>query len=208
MIIETQRNSAQEPILQALHFGVKDVPFKNLIVRQRIIIILCCIIIVLLLLLGLFAPKLITKQTGLIALIDTVISVPDIPGPDPDAIDPSDDDIIDRLDKKLDKGMMCVNMAGSIVFKNAYSSGRINYFNDDGNNYPQFVTITLDSNDMQVYQSGLVDVGKCIPYINLDVVLPAGTHACTATFAQVDPETNAICGMTAAKVQIVIKGET
>lgn len=183
---------------------------KKMIRRQRIIITLSVIILVILLLLCIvlliFGPvHVVTKQTGLVALIESEITPPDIPNPDPTAIPIPDDDKIEELNEKLDKGKMCINMTSMISFKDSYSSGYFNIVNDKANNYPQFVTITLDSNDAVVYQSGLINPGECIPYAVLDVVLPAGSHECTATFAQVDTETNKICGKAAAKVVIDIK---
>lgn len=181
-------------------------PFKPIIKRQKAILIITIIILILLLLLnlinGIFIyTQTITKQIGLIALVDSPYT-PDVPDWDPNAIVPPDDDIIEPLNEKLDMNMMCINMAGSIALKNTYSTGLFNFFNDPSNHYPQFVTLTLDSNDMTIYQSGLVEVGKCIKYATLDCALPAGAYTCTATFIQVDTETMKPCGKAAAKIII------
>ena len=61
------------------------------------------------------------------------------------------------------------------------------------------------SDGMQIYQSGLIEVGKTIPYAMLEVELPAGEYECTATFSQVNPETNKICGQAAAKILVVMQ---
>lgn len=171
-----------------------------------IIIALCTVIIVLLLSLGVVGFVVTqTKQVGLVAIVDTPPNSPDIPDYDPDAIIPPDDDKVQKLNEKLDMGKMCINMVSKVTFKNSYASGYVNIVNDDANNFPQFVTITLDSNGMQIYQSGLIEVGKTVPYAMLEVELPAGEYACTATFSQVDPSTNKICGQAAAKVTVVVQ---
>ena len=183
---------------------------KKMIRRQRIVITLSVIILVVLLLLCIvlliFGPvHIITEQTGLVALIESEITPPGIPDKDPTAIPIPDDNKVEELNEKLDLGRMCINMASRIILNDAYSSGYVNIVNDEANNYPQFVTITLDSNDAVIYQSGLINPGECIPYAVLDIVLSAGSHECTATFAQVDTDTNKICGKAAAKVVIDIK---
>lgn len=183
-----------------------DEQHKGIIRTQKMVIVLCAVIIVLLLLLSSTCIILFnTKQTGLVALVDVPGNSYDIPDYDPDAIIPSDDDPVEKLNEKLDKGKMCINMVGRVAFKNAYASGRVNIVNDPANNYPQFVTITLDSNGVELYKSGLIEVGKSIPYAELEVELPAGEYACTATFSQVDTDNNKICGQAAAKVTIVIQ---
>ena len=179
---------------------------KGIVKAQRLIVILCIIIIVLLLLLSATGIVLIrTKQTGLVALIDVPANAYDIPDPDPDAITPPDDDRVTKLNEKLDKGKMCINMVSRVTVNDAYSAGYFNIVNDEANNYPQFVTITLDSNNTVVYQSGLIDVGKCIPYATLEVALPAGEYECTAVFTQVDTSSNKPCGQAAAKVKIIVQ---
>ena len=172
----------------------------------KAILVLCIVIIILLLLLsslGFIIYK--AKQTGLVAIIDTPSNSLKIPGFDPDAIDTPDDDHVTQLNEKLDMGKMCINMAGQVTLKDAYSKGYLNIINDEINNYPQFVTITLDSNGAVVYQSGLIEVGKSVTYAQLEIALPQGTHECTALFSQVDTKTNKICGQAAAKVRIVVQ---
>ena len=178
----------------------------TIIKKEKLITILCIVIILLMFLLGsvVFVTTQ-TKQIGLIALLDTPNQSLDIPDWDPDAIVPPADDTVQKLNEKLDMGKMCINMLSKVVFENTYAYGTMNIYNDEANNYPQFVTITNDSNGVIIYQSGLVEVGKGIPYAALDVVVPAGEHECTAVFTQVDPATNKICGQAAAKVTIVIK---
>lgn len=174
--------------------------------KVRLNTILCIVIMILILLLGsvVFITTQ-TKQVGLVALLDTPNQSFDIPDWDPDAIIPPADETVQKLNEKLDMGKMCINMLSKVVFENTYSYGTMNIYNDEANNYPQFVTITKDSNGVIIYQSGLIEVGKGIPYAALDVEVPVGEHECTAVFTQVDPATNKVCGQAAAKVTIVIK---
>lgn len=184
-------------------FSDADKQRNRLAKLAKVIIILCIVIILILSSLGFIVWR--TKQTGLVAIIDTPSNSLEIPDFDPDAFDTPEDDHVTQLNEKLDMSKMCINMAGQVTLKNAYSKGYLNIINDKINNYPQFVTITLDSNGAVVYQSGLIDVGKSVTYAQLEIVLPQGTHECTALFSQVDTKTNKICGQAAAKVRIVVQ---
>lgn len=173
----------------------------------KIILALCIVIIILLLSLTVVGVVIWqTKQVGLVAIIDTPPNSPDIPGYDPDAIVPPDDDKVQKLNEKLDKGKMAINMVSKVTFDTPYTTGYVNIVNDEANNYPQFVTITLDSNGAQIYQSGLIEVGKSVPYAMLEIELSPGDYDCTAVFSQVDTDTNTICGQAAAKVKVTVKG--
>ena len=216
MQIDDDSPESEVEFFVTLQLDKKDKNFKHVVRRQRCLIILCVVIIILLLLMhfgyALFNGgwlndklKLIKEQVGLIALVDVPNTPDDVPGRDPGAVPIPDDDTVSQLNDKLDKGKMCVNMRSRITFDNGYGSGCFYIVNDEANNYPQFVTLILNSNNTQIYQSGLVDVGKCIVYDTLDLALEKGTYECTAIFKQVDPETNKVCGKAAAEVSITVK---
>lgn len=141
---------------------------------------------------------------GLIAIIDTPINVSTIPYAYDELTVPITDPTIDKLNEKLEMDKMCINMNSSLDFATCDATSYFGIKNDTRNNYPQFVTITLDSNDIQIYQTDLIEVGDCILYDTLDVKLPKGTHFCTATFTQVNTETNTVCGHASAKITIKI----
>ena len=188
----------------------KQQPLKGIIKRQKITMIVCIITLILVLLSNImFAMfnvfKVITKQVGLVVEVDVPTIGVEIPDYDPIAVITPDEDITGELNEKLDRGKMCINMVSAVTLQDAYASGCFNIINSETNNYPQFVTIVLDSNNATIYQSGLVGVGKCIPYDTLDVALPKGTYECTAIFQQVDPATKSICGKAAAKITITIQ---
>lgn len=216
VVQEPSWQTSDEGFLVTIQLDKKDKNFKHVVRRQRCLIILCVVIIILLLLLhfgyALFNGgwlndklKLIKEQVGLVALVEGPNTPDDIPGRDPGEVPIPDDDPVIQLNDKLNKGKMCVNMRSRITFANGYGSGCFYIVNDEANNYPQFVTIVLDSNNTQIYQSGLISVGKCIVYDTLDVALEKGTYECTAIFKQVDPETNKVCGKAAAEIIITVQ---
>lgn len=210
---ETKDNQPYEP---SLNFGKMDAedcpddPAKSnteetiqYVKRLQITTIALVMIILLLLLTSGFTV--VTQQVGLVALIEPPSVGIEIPDWDPTAITPPEDDTVSRLNEKLDKGKMCVSMISAVTFTDASTAGYLNFFNDPANNYPQFVTLLLDSDSSKIYQSGLVEPGKCIMYDTLDVELAKGEYECTALFTQVDTETNSVCGQAAAKIHITIQ---
>lgn len=207
--MKMNKNKQTQDLTLSFDLDENSKPLKQIIKRQKATFTICIIILILILLIGplciwLNTTTIRTEQIGLVALLDAAYAPDNIPDKDPIAVPiPENDDVI-MLNEKLDKDKMCINMVSYISLKNTYSSGYFNIVNDEANNYPQFVTITLNTNDAIIYQSGLIEPGKCIPYDTLDIVLPAGTYNCTATFAQVDTETNSICGKAAAEVVINI----
>lgn len=199
-----------KPLEITLTLDEDKIALENIITRQKRTLTICIVILVMVLLLNslvIISRDTVTKieQVGLVSLIDAKSDPSTIPDFDPNAIIPPDDDRVQKLNEKLDMGKMCINMISKVTFKDTYASGYVNIVNDDANNYPQFVTITLDSNGMQLYQSGLIEVGKTIPYAMLEVELPAGEYECTAVFSQVDTTEDKVCGQAAAKVLIVVQ---
>lgn len=201
MIILTDKDKEE-----ILYLDEKKKPLKQLISRQRITMLLCILILILLLVSGglIVYTQFIHIQTGLIVTVDAPIDPDDIPGFDEDRIPIPEDIKVEELNEKLDAGKMCINMVSRVYLSNAYSAARINFINDKANLYPQYITITLNSNNTVVYRSGLINPGDCIPYARLDTALPKGSYDCTVTFTQVNLDTKSICGKAAAKVNITI----
>lgn len=181
---------------------------KKLKKTKRVNKLLLVIIIILLLLLGggtAIIVQTLTVQTGLIVTLDVPIDTSKIPDDFDDNTSSIDDAVIDNLNEKLEMNKMCIDMNSKIDFASADAKGFMNIKNNSVNNYSQFVTITLESNGAQIYQTNLIKVGDCITYDTLDVKLPKGTHNCIATFTQVDTTANKICGQASAKIVINIK---
>ena len=181
-------------------------PVRKLISRQKTIMALCAITMCVTLLISGFLvwTNYFCRQTGLTVLVQSQYSPETIPEYDPVAVPIPGDELSDNPVEKVDINKMLINMASVVTLKNAHASGHVNIINDNANNYPQFVTITLNSNNAVIYQTGLIEPGKCIPYDTLGVVLPKGTYECTATFVQIDPANKRVCGKAAAKVTITV----
>lgn len=185
----------------------REKTIKRVISRQKAQFVLTIIILILLLLSsGFFViTKYIDRQVGLVATVSSPYVSDEIPEWDPIVTPIPPDDKIEELNHKLELNQMCINMVSSMIFKDAYSSGKFNIANDSANNFPHYVTITLDSNNSVIYQTGLIKPGMCITYDTLDVVLPKGVYECTATFIQVNPDTKSVCGRAAAKVLVTVQ---
>lgn len=179
---------------------------RKLISRQKTITILCTITLCISLLLSGFLvwANYFRQQTGLTAIIEAQYSPDSIPDYDPIAVPIPSDERANEPVEKIDINKMLINMANTVELANAHASGHFNIINSEANNYPQFVTITIDNNNTSIFRTGLIEPGKCIPYDTLDIVIPKGTYKCTATFVQIDPSNKRICGKAAAKVTIVV----
>lgn len=118
----------------------------------------------------------------------------------------SQEEIVAALNEKVQEGMINISMNLQPVFETGSSKGNLLITNYETNRYPQYVVITRNDTGDEVYRSGGIKVGQCIKEAKLDVVLPAGTYDCTATFTQYDPETNTNLGSAAAGITITIKG--
>lgn len=189
-----------------LEIDENEKPIKQIIGRQKIITAMCIIMLSILITIGgIYVKKHILDQpTGITTMVEAPYTPNIIPEIDPIAVPiPTEDDVVSE--SKLPSDQMSINMFNTVVFKDAYASGHFNITNSSINNYPQFVTITLNNDNTVIYQSGLIEPGKCIAYDTLDVVLPKGEYNCTATFVQVNPASQQICGKAAANVVITIK---
>ena len=184
----------------------EEQPIRQLVKRQKAIINLNIMLICISLLLSGFLvwTNYFCKQTGLTVLVETKYSPETIPDYDPIAVPIPSDEKPEGPVEKIDINKMLINMASTVELKDTYASGHFNIINSEANNYPQFVTITIDNNNTPIFQTGLIEPGKCVPYDTLNIVLPKGTYECTETFVQVDPANKKACGKAAAKVTITV----
>lgn len=109
-----------------------------------------------------------------------------------------------ELDRVVEEGMLSISIASVIEFENGTSEGTAYIENVPSNKYVMKVTITLDSNDEVVYESGGIKPDSHIDTIKLTKDLSAGTYPATATFTAYDPETLDEVGQAAAKITIVV----
>lgn len=86
------------------------------------------------------------------------------------------------LDEKVKEGEVLLGIAAEPVFEYNGKKGRIGIENDARNNYSFKVALTLDETGETLYESGLIDPGYYVEYIELAQTLAAGDYAATATF--------------------------
>lgn len=207
-VVEAENDTALEEVdsVEVLEHKLKHArkELKQVIKTNKLLVIL---IIILLLMFGggtAIMVQTLTVQTGLVVTLDVPMDPSDIPDGFDENTSSIDETIKNELNKKLEMNKMCIDMNSKITFDTSESKGYLNIKNNSVNNFAQFVTITLESNGAQIYQTGLIRVGDCIAYDTLDVKLPKGTHSCIATFTQVDTEKNKTCGQASAKIVITV----
>ena len=117
----------------------------------------------------------------------------------------SPEEIAERLNQKVEEGMINISMNTAPYFENGASEGNVMIVNESINNYPQQVEFIRNDTGEQVYQSNAIPVGSKIERAALDVELPAGTYECTAMFHNLDPVSGEIIGTAGAIITITIK---
>ena len=117
----------------------------------------------------------------------------------------SPEEIAERLNQKVEEGMINISMNTAPYFENGASEGNVMIVNESINLYPQQVEFIRNDTGEQIYQSKAIPVGSKIERAALDVELPAGTYECTAMFHNLDPETGDIIGTAGAIITITIK---
>ena len=117
----------------------------------------------------------------------------------------SQEEIAERLNQKVEEGMINISMNTAPYFENGTAEGNLMLVNESINNYPQKVQIVRNDTGEQIYESGAIAVGSKIERAKLDVLLPAGTYECTAYFHNLDPETGDIIGTAGAIITITIQ---
>lgn len=108
------------------------------------------------------------------------------------------------LDKIVDEGMLTFSINSTPVFDNGTANGNLMIENSEINNNRFTVAITRDDTGETVYQSGALDPGQYVDDVPLDVALPAGEYACTATFSTYKLSDNSPIGQAAAGVTITV----
>ena len=117
----------------------------------------------------------------------------------------SPEEIAERLNQKVEEGMINISMNTAPYFENGKAEGNVMIVNEAINNYPQQVEFIRNDTGEQIYQSNAIPVGSKIERAALDVELPAGTYECTAMFHNLDPDTGDIIGTAGAIITITIK---
>ena len=117
----------------------------------------------------------------------------------------SPEEIAERLNQKVEEGMINISMNTAPYFENGTAEGNLMLVNESINNYPQKVQIVRNDTGEQIYESGAIAIGSKIERARLDVDLPAGTYECTAYFHNLDPESGEIIGTAGAIITITVK---
>ena len=117
----------------------------------------------------------------------------------------SPEEIAERLNQKVEEGMINISMNTAPYFENGAAEGNIMIVNESINNYPQQVEFIRNDTGEQIFQSKAIPVGSKIERAALDVELPAGTYECTAMFHNLDPVSGEIIGTAGAIINITIK---
>ena len=117
----------------------------------------------------------------------------------------SPEEIAERLNQKVEEGMINISMNTAPYFENGKAEGNVMIVNESINNYPQQVEFIRNDTGEQIYESGAIAVGSKIERTKLDVTLPAGTYECTAYFHNLDPVSGEIIGTAGAIINITIK---
>ena len=117
----------------------------------------------------------------------------------------SPEEIAERLNQKVEEGMINISMNTAPYFENGKADGNVMIVNESINNYPQQVEFIRNDTGEQIYQSKAIPVGSKIERAALDVALPAGTYECTAMFHNLDPISGEIIGTAGAIISITIQ---
>ena len=108
------------------------------------------------------------------------------------------------LNKIVDEGMLTFSINSTPVFDSGTAGGNLMIENPDINNNRFTVEITRDDTGETVYRSGALDPGQYIDDVPLDVALPAGEYACTATFSTFRIADDTPIGQAAAGLTITV----
>lgn len=115
------------------------------------------------------------------------------------------DEIQAELDRVVSEGMFNISIVSSIEFEDAQAPGKAYIENVPANRYDMQVTITDDESGAVLYESGVLKPNQYIEDIYLASALAPGTHAATALFTALDPDTLEEVGETAAQIALVVK---
>ena len=117
----------------------------------------------------------------------------------------SPEEIAERLNQKVEEGMINISMNTAPYFENGTAEGNVMIVNEDINLYPQQVEFIRNDTQEVIYQSKAIPVGSKIERAALDVELPTGSYECTAMFHNLDPVSGEIIGTAGAIITITVK---
>ena len=86
------------------------------------------------------------------------------------------------LSQKVEEGMVDIGIAAEPVFEEGGKKGKLGIENVPGNRYSLQIDLVLDDTGETIYQSGLIDPGYYIEYVELNKTLKSGEYHATAVF--------------------------
>lgn len=92
------------------------------------------------------------------------------------------EEISDILSKKVEEGMVDIGISAEPIFEKNGAKGRIGIENIPANRYSFRVTLVQDDTGDILYETGIIDPGYYIEFIELSKKLEAGDYPVTATF--------------------------
>lgn len=115
----------------------------------------------------------------------------------------SEEEIERALDEIIEEGMFRISIASQIV---AVEDGmaQVRIENNPQNRYLMQVSVYLDETEAEIYATGLIHPGYCIPQAEFDAHLDPGEYGATAVFTALYPDTKAVVGTAAAQVKIYV----
>ena len=119
----------------------------------------------------------------------------------------SQEEIEQRLNDKVQAGMINISCNTAPYFKDGKSEGNVMLVNELNNLYPQKVEFYRNDTGEKIYESKAIAVGSKIEHAALDVELPAGEYECTAYFSNLDPDSGATLGVAGAIITITIQNQ-
>ena len=117
----------------------------------------------------------------------------------------SGDEILADLNRQVAEGMITMSMNPDPVFPDGTLPGSVLIHNDEANLHAQVIRIVREDTGGEIYNSGMIPVGKYINSDKLSVDLDAGEYPCTAYFNSVDESTGAVLGTGAVKVTVHVQ---
>ncbi len=144
--------------------------------RARLLVILLLILLLLLGVCGGIIYKMMTTEEKSRLARDELALGGLLPGKTPE-------EISDLLNAKIEEGMVNIGIAAEPIFEENGKKGRIGIENIEANRYSFQVDIILDETGEKLYQSGLIDPGYYIEFIELERQLQAGDYEATAIFS-------------------------
>ena len=109
-----------------------------------------------------------------------------------------------ELDAIVEEGMVAFSINATPYLKDGASMANLLIENPPGNGNRFTVSIRRDDTGEEIYRSGYIEPEQYIDEALLDVVLPKGEYACTASFDTYRLDEDTYIGRAAAKIILYV----